>query len=236
MENRKAVLSETKPCPKCRTRIYKTEGCDHMKCTYCKTFFSWNTGHITESTTNYHYEGLQHQIRRNGGGDEGVCANEITELPLISKNVLMDARMQWMEGKEAEFLESLYLESSTIRFLYFSKYLDMKLLEAKEAKRQELALEYLMGRLNERNWGLKLYAVIRNYKRDLNIARIYHLYLACVDQLLSDMYGGVVEMLEEVRNRYLALVSMCHSCLDSVQNEFGYFDANHSPKFRAIRL
>lgn len=198
LENRKAILEETKPCPKCRTRIYRTEGCSHMKCTFCQTFFDWGSGLITESTTNFHYEGLQHQVRRNGGdlgsGDEvgGVggghedCFNEITEAPLITRDVMFAARPELFDVVSGG-LDALYQESADVRFLKFSKYNEMKLLETKEEKRQELQLEFLMDRLSEKDWGVRLYTLVRNYKRDLNLARIYHLYLACVDQIYNQL-------------------------------------------------
>lgn len=37
------IMKDSKPCPKCQTFIYRTEGCDHMWCTKCKTGFNWKT-------------------------------------------------------------------------------------------------------------------------------------------------------------------------------------------------
>jgi hypothetical protein len=235
LENRKAILDETKPCPKCRTRIFRSAGCSHMKCTFCQTFFDWNSGHITESTTNFHYEGLQHRIRRSGGevvgdgGDAGGggggredCFNEITEAPLITRDVMFAARLGLFDVVSGG-LDSLYQESADVRFLKFSKYNEMKLLETKEEKRQEFQLEFLMDRLSEKDWGVRLYNLVRNYKRDLNLARIYHLYLACVDQILSDFYGGGLE-LEVGLGMYRSLIGMCVGCLESLVSEFGVFD------------
>ena len=34
---------ESKKCPTCSTRIFKTGGCDHMKCTVCNSHFQWTT-------------------------------------------------------------------------------------------------------------------------------------------------------------------------------------------------
>ena len=56
IESAKMIRSETKPCPKCGTRIFKIDGCDQMWCTECKVAFSWKKGTIeTGVVHNPHY-------------------------------------------------------------------------------------------------------------------------------------------------------------------------------------
>lgn len=62
----KILRQNTKPCPKCKNGIYKTEGCDQMWCTVCHTCFSWKTGNIINGTVhNPHY---YEYMRTRGGG------------------------------------------------------------------------------------------------------------------------------------------------------------------------
>ncbi len=66
LESIKTLDKDSKPCPKCATLIFKTEGCDQMYCTKCHTPFSWRTLRIEHGTIhNPHY--FEHQRRINNG-------------------------------------------------------------------------------------------------------------------------------------------------------------------------
>lgn len=77
VESAKAIKAETRPCPKCGTRIFKIDGCDQMWCIMdgCHTAFSWNTGHIVTGVVHnpHYYEWL----RRTGGGQAPREAGDI---------------------------------------------------------------------------------------------------------------------------------------------------------------
>ena len=61
-----AIRSNTKPCPKCGTRIQKIDGCDQMWCPQDQVAFSWRTGEIDEGHVhNPHY--YEYQRRINNG-------------------------------------------------------------------------------------------------------------------------------------------------------------------------
>lgn len=59
------IQRETKPCPKCKVSIQKTEGCDQMYCVLCKTVFSWETG--LEDRTGIVHNPIAIEVMRNAG-------------------------------------------------------------------------------------------------------------------------------------------------------------------------
>nr|QBK86028.1 MAG: E3 ubiquitin-protein ligase [Marseillevirus LCMAC101] len=37
------IEGDSKPCPKCKVMVFKSEGCNDMFCTHCQTSFNWHT-------------------------------------------------------------------------------------------------------------------------------------------------------------------------------------------------
>jgi DNA-directed RNA polymerase subunit RPC12/RpoP len=107
------IKRETKPCPKCGTRIHKIDGCDQMYCTnqqegvYCNTAFSWRTGQLATGTIhNPHFYELQQKqgIQMRNVGDiqcGGVprIQNALRVLQFVSDyNILKTETAEFAEG------------------------------------------------------------------------------------------------------------------------------------------
>jgi len=89
-----AIRENTKPCPKCGTRIQKIDGCDQMWCPQDNVAFSWRTGQLdTGHVHNPHYYEYQRrvnngQIPRNPGDNpcNQICLRQ--ELLRVTNNIV----------------------------------------------------------------------------------------------------------------------------------------------------
>jgi len=94
------LARDTKPCPKCRTGIFKIDGCDQMWCTQCHTGFNWRTGRIETNVHNPHFFEWQRRNAANGQiprtlgdnpGGQPQCGNIIDHN--TSRNILQLIRL-----------------------------------------------------------------------------------------------------------------------------------------------
>jgi len=53
-KNVEEIRANTKPCPSCRVKVFKIEGCYQMFCTNCKVFFDWTKLTIIKKTAHVH--------------------------------------------------------------------------------------------------------------------------------------------------------------------------------------
>jgi hypothetical protein len=67
VETAELIKKDSRPCPKCATRISKIDGCSQMWCTNCHTAFDWNTGQEVKGH-NIHNPHYYDYLKTSGGG------------------------------------------------------------------------------------------------------------------------------------------------------------------------
>lgn len=105
--NVKAIMSSTKPCPKCSTPTFKIDGCDQMWCVVdsCHTAWNWRTGKVERGIIHnpHYYEYLRNQsstgeIPRN----PNECANGFpmyrTFLNHMRQNAITNTHIDWFSN------------------------------------------------------------------------------------------------------------------------------------------
>lgn len=107
IDNLSFILSTTKPCPNCATRIFRSDGCPQMFCTHCHTSFNYNTGKLI--TSNFHNPHRAEWLRNNSNNIEEVveCGIGITENNFRDCELLIS--LIYRRNHITQFLDETYI-------------------------------------------------------------------------------------------------------------------------------
>jgi len=239
VESVKDIRANTKPCPKCRTLINKTEGCDHMNCTYCNTHFSWEHGNILSSSTNYHYMNrLIHQNRNIRGEtaedntnpdniiQEQICAVSL-EFDRIPESVIRELISTHTDIPIDEaILENLYSVTKAVRYLKRSEYAELTISANSREKYDELQVKYAMNEITEKSWEQYVYKThIKQQCYEL-ISGILFIYIANMDGFQSELFHGLnrriitEEFLSDLKERINNLTDIINDNIREIRDEY----------------
>lgn len=195
VETAKTIKAETRPCPKCGTRIFKIDGCNQMWCVMdgCHTAFDWVTGHVVTGVVHnpHYYEWL----RRNGGGagGAGAPAREMGDIPCGG---LPGA------GQLAHALTRLGIRNSEYGKImeihrYLRELIDMRMADypARPAAgaNKDNDVRYLMQEIDEVEWKRQLEFTEAKFKRKKEIGQI----LQMISTTGSDMLNQIAQRAAE---------------------------------------
>ena len=65
VESVKEIHQHSRPCPNCKSKIFRISGCDTMWCTVCNTGFNWRTGMIINNAKDLHNPHYVDFIKKN---------------------------------------------------------------------------------------------------------------------------------------------------------------------------
>ena len=90
IESAEMIRKDTKPCPKCGTRIYKIDGCDQMWCTECKVAFSWKKGTIVTGTIHnpHYYQWIKNDANSNNRNPLDVICGGLQNYAVIRSAIV----------------------------------------------------------------------------------------------------------------------------------------------------
>lgn len=109
------LQQESRECPKCHVSIYKDGGCNHVKCSRCKTHFDWATlkpckhGAVTPTTWNDQQINHPHydtDFLRTLGYRVGLPLEEQDQPPILGEPP-EEMPYRITEGEEPEMTECL---------------------------------------------------------------------------------------------------------------------------------
>ena len=215
-----ALARDSKPCPKCCAIIYRTEGCNHMFCTNCRTHFDWVSGKILKTSTNGHYLHLQ-QFSQN------VSTREIDtdELSCIENRFSIYHHRISIDDIEtdtlpAELIQSIWMDSNSIRLAKRKLYNEQTIQMVTTENLQELQVKYLLGDITEEHWSRQVYQIIRKKTLYLLYAEIFNIYLETIDNL-QILCIAKTPKLNEIVHNYTKLIELCNDSFISIVEEYG---------------
>lgn len=186
VESAKAIRAETRPCPKCGTRIFKTEGCDQMWCVMdgCATAFSWNTGHIVTGVIHnpHYYESL----RRNGGA-AGV-PREAGDIPCGGMPTTIQFVRAMYDLEIPNELKSNLMETFRNMQELVAERLGGYPARMPQLMNKEDDVAYLMNRLTDDEWTRRLELSEAKFNRKKEIGQILQTLITAGSDMMNRLF------------------------------------------------
>jgi hypothetical protein len=215
-----ALAKDSKPCPKCCAIIYRTEGCNHMFCTNCRTHFDWIIGKILKTSTNGHYLHLQ-QFSQNVSIRE-IATDEIScdesRFSIYQHRISIDDIET--DILPVELVHALWNDSNSIRLAKRKLYNEPTIQVDTAENLQELQVKYLLGDITEEHWSRQVYQIVRKKTLCLLYAEIFNIYLETVDNLQMQCVAKN-PTLNEIIDNYKKLIELCNESFISIADEYG---------------
>jgi hypothetical protein len=235
IETMKELRETTKPCPKCGSRIHKTEGCDHMHCTNCDTHFSWKHLTILMNSSNYHYRNrlvrntiANEEDTEETGEPTDYCAVSMDDprIPLSVLQGYIDNGYGDNWPAKNDVLEILYDVTTAVRYLKRTEYSEIEIAKRTRDRYDELQVKYAMNELSEKEWEQQVYKThIKQQSYEL-IAGILHIYLANMDGIQSELYNVLrreqrtEQTIKEIVDKIRRLTTTINENIEEIRQEY----------------
>ena len=244
----KLISSDSRPCPSCRTVIFKIDGCDQMFCTMCHTAFSWRTGRLETNIHNPHYF---EWVNRNGGAERNPldiqCGREMTHYLVNNINTAIKQKLPKIIGTIDEHYWdelglknslaiptiSITLYSNVIRNIMHLQYVIMQHQNNEPNERnQRFRINYMRSKMSEDEFKYIIQKEDKKYRKDTELSRVYQLLRDVVTDIIYRFYEKLRDESiydQNILNEIVQIVDYVNDCLkeigttyNCVQYKFNY--------------
>lgn len=178
LKNLTNLKEETKPCPSCSVRIYKTEGCDQMYCVQCFTVFSWDTG-VIDNGVIHNPEYFDSLKNYNRNPLDIQCGRELENAFYNEKD---NKYNKLVTNKKFRY----YFCAINNSILYISK--KIKLFSNDVSINKKHRIKYLNGVINEKKYKKLCLKNIINAKREKNLLDIVITFMNCGNEIFFRIF------------------------------------------------
>ena len=188
-EEKKETISlirrDSKGCPKCGQMIYKIDGCDQMYCVRCHTGFSWMTGKIEKGRihnpeyyrwmrdNNMDLEREENRLNQENRCNDGIIdAYELRSRLLVIQTAGEEKGDNFLtiEKRNDILTAHRYIHHAQVEINQINRYEDTA-----EEQLRELRAEFLIKKITEEEWKVKIQRIYKKIKKDERVKNIWNL-------------------------------------------------------------
>lgn len=187
------LVNDTKPCPNCRTRIFKISGCDEMYCTHCNTGFNWRTGRVQTAVHNPHYF---EWLRRNGNVvpvNQNPCNNQLTHTVYQNLKRMLTGKHQghYLSKTCDQFLSILIRNTIHMRYEIMGRYTP----EERVGRNERLRIQYMRNQIAETQFKLLLQRNEKKVEKAREIHNVLEILLNTITDIIFRFSAHLIEVL-----------------------------------------
>ena len=196
IETRSLIISGSKPCPKCKVPIHRTEGCDHMFCTNCKTGFNWKTGNVISQSQNTNPL-LQEWLRKTEADQfqDGCPTNLPAQvLRLIHRGSVMRANVLMTDIKiervvSLESVRRLFSKLNNGFRILQQRFVDPTIIDVDQIN-HELRIRYLCKEIDERSFKREALQAAKKSKISIELHQLHEMLFVAILELLQTFFSS----------------------------------------------
>jgi hypothetical protein len=212
---------DSKSCPKCAATIFRTQGCDHMHCTWCNTHFNWETGLVLKVSSNGHYRDAidierAHTVAQRVSASAGAGGEDCMDMG--------EVRTALRRLPDSLVKRTLYSDFSVVQYA-MEKYYGTNVIGTKRDNTlMNLRVMYLMNEITEAQWRSRVFAANKSFDLARAVAFQFGLYVEYVQHfqrlyvqeesawdpgalcgIISDINGSLALLAEEYGSERIAI-------------------------------
>ena len=171
----KLIKKDTKACPKCYTRIYRTEGCDHMFCVKpgCFTSFYWSTGNVMSESKNTNPLFFQWKRETNQ-----VIERNFADIPYIDSELLRQ-KLYVIKPTPLQLVEDIH------RIMRHNVEVELPVYSINLLQNTKISVDFLKDKIDEDEYKSRLFRSFKKEEKDKKIFDVLTSYTTAHHALFS---------------------------------------------------